>query len=78
MNTLKFTILLFVVSIFANVSFAQNATISQEQYQVPILKGKKDNPFLRLKIIIVFHILIEKCSMKWRITGAVYAAILKK
>ena len=52
MNTLKFTILLFVVSIFANVSFAQNATISQEQYQVPILKGKKDNPFLRLKIII--------------------------
>ncbi|MEI6755124.1 MAG: sialidase family protein [Paludibacter sp.] len=72
MNPLKLVIVLFLVCFFTNFSFAQNPdniTISQEQYQVPVLKGKTENRLLRLKINVNGTKPATVSSFKFNLSG---------
>ena len=43
-------LLLFITDVQAQSS--PEVTVTQEQYQVPLLKGKSNNPFIRLKLVV--------------------------
>ena len=43
---------LLVFLAIANAQPAAEVTVLQEQYQVPLLKGKSNNPFIRLKLVV--------------------------
>lgn len=36
----------------ANAQYSSEVIVVQEQYQVPLLKGKENNPFIRLKLVV--------------------------
>jgi hypothetical protein len=44
------SLLVFITS--ANAQPYAEVTVLQEQYQVPLLKGKSSNPFIRLKLVV--------------------------
>jgi hypothetical protein len=49
-----FAMVIFLLVFIANVNAQSSAevTVLQEQYQVPLLKGKSSNPFIRLKLVV--------------------------
>ncbi len=43
---------LLMVIVNANAQSSLEPTVLQEQFQVPLLKGKSNNPFIRLKLVV--------------------------
>ena len=41
-----------MVIAYANGQSSSEISVLQEQYQVPLLKGKSSNPFIRLKLVV--------------------------
>lgn len=55
MKHIKFYLTIIVLFLFVFKSISQpkkNITVVQQQYQVPLLKGKKNNPFIRIKVLV--------------------------
>ena len=44
------SLLVFIANV--NAQSTAEVTVLQEQYQVPLLKGKSSNPFIRLKLVV--------------------------
>ena len=44
------SLLVFIAN--SNAQSSAEVTVMQEQYQVPLLKGKSNNPFIRLKLVV--------------------------
>jgi hypothetical protein len=48
--TMVISLLVFIAN--GNAQSSAEVTVLQEQYQVPLLKGKSTNPLIRLKLVV--------------------------